>query len=235
MSNTVHYIFLGENLQKGKNAMSATYHRQTAHFSAVVLQNMPALPGSVMQRWIQDPTGVRERLSQAFGLSWHEEDGVIYFSVTSNGFSGQQWIDHCMTKGIQLSRYAKDVLLSKEFKPTNGVTYNVAVLKGELFADDDRITSKIRAEAECRKLTKPPPELACLIRDMFTDAELKAMGLDWIVAMHEPIEDSGGDPHLLSTYRFDGGWLDTYDGYPGSWWIRVRGFAFLRPQVEPST
>ena len=214
--------------------MSVTYHKRTAQFSAVVLQNMPALSSSVMQRWIENPAGVSERLSHAFDLSWHEEGDIIYFSVTSNGFTGQQWIDHLEAKGIQLSGYSKDVLLSKEFKPTNGVTYNVAVLKGELFVDDDRITSKIRVEAERRKLTTPPAELACLIRNMFTDEELKAMGLYWVVAMHEPIEDSGGVPSLLSADRRRGGWLHAYRGYSADEWSRAHGFAFLRPQVESS-
>ena len=37
------------------------------------------------------------------------------------------------------------------------------------------------------------------------------MGLWYIVAMHEPINDSGGDPFLLDAHRYGGGrWLHAY-------------------------
>ena len=164
---------------------------------------------------------------------WREQDGVIYFSVTSNGMTGPQWIEHFEKKGIQLSKWAKDVLLSPDFKPTNGVTTEVAVLKGMLFEDNDRVTSKIRAEAGKRKLVKPNAELGCLIRDMFTDEEIAAMGLVWIVAFHEPIKDSDGDPCLLSADRYGAGrWLSACYGGPGIRWGRGGGFAFAVSQVS---
>jgi hypothetical protein len=164
---------------------------------------------------------------------WREQDGVIYFSVTSNGMTGPQWIEHFEKKGIQLSKWAKDVLLSPDFKPTNGVTTEVAVLKGMLFEDNDRVTSKIRAEAGKRKLVKPNAELGCLIRDMFTDEEIAAMGLVWIVAFHEPIKDSDGVPYLLSADRTgDGRWLYAYYGRPDNRWGRGDGFAFAVSQVS---
>lgn len=164
---------------------------------------------------------------------WREQNGVIYFSVTSNGMTGPQWIEHFEKKGIQLPKLAKDVLLSSKFKPTNGVTTEIAVLKGMLFEDNDRITSNIRAKADKRKFAKPNAELGCLIRDMFTDKEIEAMGLVWIVAMHEPIEDSDGDLSLLGMCRaVDGHWLDAYFGKPSHGWNRVSGFAFALSQVS---
>ena len=164
---------------------------------------------------------------------WREQDGVIYFSVTSNGMTGPQWIEHFEKKGIQLSKWAKDVLLSPDFKPTNGVTTEVAILKGMLFEDNDRITSKIRTEADKRKLIKPEAELGCLIRDTFTDKEIEAMGLVWIVAFHKPIKDSVGVPRLLSADRDgDGPWLSACYDRPGSRWGRGGGFAFAVSQVS---
>jgi hypothetical protein len=164
---------------------------------------------------------------------WREQDGVIYFSVTSSGMTGPQWIEYFAKKGIQLSSWAKDVLLSPDFKPTNGVTTEVAVLKGMLFTDNNRITSKIRAEADKRKLIKPEAELGCLIRDMFTDAEIEVMGLVWIVAFHEPIKDSDGYPLLLAADRGGvGHWLSACYGKPGRRWYSGGGFAFAVSQVS---
>ncbi len=163
---------------------------------------------------------------------WREEDGVVYFSVTSDGTTGPLWIERLEARGFRLSKYAKSVLHSPDFVPTNGVTYEIAVLRGQLFEDKDRITHKIRAEAERRNLTKPNAEVACLIRETFSDKEIEAMGLWWIVAMHEPIKDSGGGPVLLSAGRGGGGrWLRAYCGLPDGQWDREHGFAFVLPQV----
>lgn len=165
--------------------------------------------------------------------SWREEDGVIYFSVTSDGTTGEDWITRLESKGFRVGDYAKQVLRSPSFVPTSGVTTEVAVLKGMLFEDNDRIMKKIRTEADKRKLSKPNAELACLIREKFTDKEIEAMGLWYIVAMHEPINDSGGDPDLLGAGRDgDGRWLRAYDDRPDDRWDRDGGFAFAVSQVS---
>lgn len=168
--------------------------------------------------------------------TWRKQDGVIYLTVTSDGKTGSEWIAHLEAKGDRVSDYAKQLLCSKDFQPTSGVTYNIAVLKGMLFNDSDRITKKIRAEASERQLTTPNAEVSCLIRDKFTDEEIEAMGLVWIVAMHELIKDSGGYPTLLSADRNDGGrWLGTSYGNPDRRWGRVDGFAFVASQVSPQS
>ena len=164
---------------------------------------------------------------------WREQDGVIYFSLSpTDGTTGPQWIERLEKKGFRLSKWAKDVLNSSDFKSTNGIISNIAVMKGMLWNDSDRTTKNIRAEADKRNLTKPNAEVACLIREMFSDEELEAMGLWWIVAMHKPINDSDDDPSLLHAFRDDGGrWLSTTYGKPDSKWDRDSGFAFVVSQV----
>lgn len=164
--------------------------------------------------------------------NWREQDDVIYFSVTTDGTTGPQWIERLEKKGFRVSDYAKSVLGSPHFKPTSGVTCEIAILKGMLFEENDRITKKIRVEADKRKLTKPNAEVACLIRENLSDEEIRAMGLTWIVAMHEPIENSDGDPSLLDVDRGDDGrWLSACYGEPGGGWDRGDGFAFVVSQV----
>jgi len=165
--------------------------------------------------------------------SWREEKGVIYFSVTSDGTTGEEWIARLESKGFLVGDYAKSVLRSKSFKPTTGITYEIAVLKGEFFSDSDRITKTIRKEAKNRKFSTPSAEVACLIREKFSDKELEAMRLYWIVAMHEPIKDSDGDPFLLCALRDDyGSWFYTTYGCPDCKWKRSYGFAFVVSQVS---
>lgn len=166
---------------------------------------------------------------------WIEKDSVIRFSVASGGITGEEWIARLESKGFRVGDYAKSVLRSKDFKPTNGIIYEIAVLKGELFSDSDRTTKTIRKEAKNRKLSTPNAEVACLIREKFSDKELEAMGLYWIVAMHEPIKDSDGDSILLSASRIDSGsWLDADYDSPGDEWGRGDGFAFVVSQVSNS-
>lgn len=164
---------------------------------------------------------------------WREQDGIIYFTLPpTDGTTGRQWIERLAGKKIQIGEYSKYIFLSNDFKPTIGIITEIAVIKGMLFEDSERVTKNIRAMAESLKFTKPNPEVACLIREMFTDAEIEEMGLRWIVAMHEPIKDSDGDPGLLGTDRGgDGPWLNAHCGRPDYRWGRDSGFAFAVAQA----
>lgn len=164
------------------------------------------------------------------GVKWFEKDGMIYFSVTLNGMSGKEWIKHFESKGIKIGDYARQILL--KIKPgKKGTASQIAVIKGESFSDDKRSTSKIWEEADKRNLSKPNAEVACLIRDMFTDEEIKRMGLHWIIAMHKPKDLSNGFC-WLGTYRGDDdSWMNT--GYfvgPYGRWESKNGFAFVASQ-----
>lgn len=209
-------------------------------FVSCVVKNLVNVPEEVMDGWVKNPKALQKVLTDALCppkkepvCSWREEDGVIYLGATSDGTSGPEWIERLEKKGFRLTKWSKDVLNSPDFKPTKGVTYKIAVLKGTLFANSNRITSKIRAEAERRKLEKPNAEVACLIREMFSDEELEAMGLWWIVVFHESIKDSGGGPDLLAAGRGDGGrWLGAYCDGPGGGWGSYAGLAFAVSQVS---
>lgn len=167
--------------------------------------------------------------------SWWERNGIIYFTVTSDGTTGEEWIARLESQGFRVGEYAKQVLRSPDFAPTKGMTTVVAVFRGALFTENERTTKNICAYAKStgiaptyRKPSKADAELACLIREKFTDKEIEAMGLRWIIAMHEPINNSVGDPNLLGAGHDDGGpWLYACDGRPDGRWFRDRGFAFV--------
>ena len=200
---------------------------QTQEFISAVVRSLPEIPADIQQGWIESPKGLAKVLREALcPPKWCEKDGVIYFSVTSNGKSGEEWIVHFKQKGCPLSKGAKRVLCSPDFKSTNSVTTKVAVLKGELFSNDDRITRKIRANAVERKLVTPSIELGCLVRDMFTDDEIRAMGINWLVTFHEPVVFDG-PPHVLAASAFLGDErLDTSWADPDDRLDRDRGFVF---------
>jgi len=208
-----------------KEAVMSKYGHRTQNWFEAIVNKIGGEDAA--ERFLRDELVVSESPCR-----WREQDGVIYFSVTSDGTTGEVWIKRLEGKGFRASNYAKSLLRSPDFKSTNGVTYEVAVLKGMLFKDNDRIMKKIRVEADKRKLTKPNVEVACLIREKFTDKELEAMGLWWIVVMHEPIKDSDGDPNLLDVNRNDNGqWLNAYYDNPDNRWNRDNGFAFVASQL----
>ena len=163
--------------------------------------------------------------------SWRQKDGVLYFSVTSDGTTGGDWITRLENKRFRVDDDAKQVLRSPDFKPTRGVTTDVAVLKRLLFMEDELTIGRIRAEAYRRKLIKTNAEVACLTREKFTDRELQDMVLRYITFIHEPISNSYGDPRLLTVPIEIGGCLLTQDGGPDKRWYRdFGGFAFAVSQ-----
>ena len=165
-----------------------------------------------------------------------DDEGNIHFTLTSNGFTREQWEQHLECRGWRIGDYARQVLRRASETPTNGVTYNIVVRPGKKISDSDRITKKIRATADKKGWLKPHWEVACLIRDTFTDEQLEQMGLWYVVTMHEPINDSGGNPNLLSARRDDDGRrLGAYYDGPGDRWHVGGGFAFVVPQVGPKT
>jgi len=164
---------------------------------------------------------------------WYEIDSVIYIKVISDGTTGEEWIERLGKKGFILSKWAKDILLSKDFKFTTGTVYTIAVLKSDLFTNENCVTKEIYREAAKRKLVTPNPEVACLIREMFSDKEIEDMGLVWLVTFHEFIKDSDGDSRFLNTYpSIDGSFLDAvYVNHDSNWRDRC-GFVFEISKVS---
>lgn len=188
------------------------------------------LANGTAQQWIGD-SGSLDRLVEGMlrcQPRYEVRDGVIYFTLISNGTTGEQWIPYLKSRGKRLSPYSEDVLRSEDFKPTlAGTIHRVAVLKGELFSDESRVTKLIRAEAARRKWNTPHPEIGPLFRNAFSDSDIERMGLIWVVTMHEPIKDSDGGAGLLrADRRGDEEWLRTADGDLERRWGRGGGFAF---------
>jgi hypothetical protein len=161
-----------------------------------------------------------------------ESNGVIYFSVTSDGTTGPDWITRLEQEDSCLSDFTKSLLRSNDFKPTNGVTTKIAVLKGILFDDEKRTIRNIFAEADKRKLTKPSAEVACLICEFFLGEEPEVQDFFYLSVMHKSINGFDGksgylgvdyhnvDPELYAE-DYD---LDSQRGWD-------EGFAFAVPQA----
>jgi len=163
--------------------------------------------------------------------TWNREKDVIRFSLTSDGTTGKDWIPRLEGKGFRVGEYTRHVLLSKDFVVTTGVVTEVAVLICPKLSGTDRNIYNVLDNATRQMLIKPNAELACLMREKFTDNDIKAMGISYIVVMHEPINDVSGDPTFLALNCYgSGNWLAGSESRPGNVWDHHGGFAFVESQ-----
>ena len=152
------------------------------------------------------------------------------FEVTTDGRSGEQLTVDIEAQGDRVGDVAKQLIHGKKFVATNGITYKLALIMGDEFKDDDRITSNIRAEAAKHGYVDPPMELALYVREMFSDEDLEQIGLWALIIMHEAVADSDGNLSLLGLDRDVGGRsLSAFNVSPDDEWDRGFGFLFLVP------
>lgn len=161
---------------------------------------------------------------------WREKESIIYLSVTSNGMTGEEWLNYFRRRRFNCNgEWIQGMLRSFEFQPTSGITTEVAILKGELFSEAERTTTKIRTYATGLNFREPNAEVACLLRDKLSDRHLEEMGINHIVTMHKAIQFRNS-PNLLATAREEGSQRRLacyYDGPDCSCYKDV-GFAFVK-------
>lgn len=118
-----------------------------------------------------------------------EKDNVMRFSLTSDGATGDQWIARLKSKGFSISDYVKNILLSTDFKPTSNFNYEISVFKGMIWFDNVRIIKNITENTSKCQFSALNAEIICLIREKFSDKELKSIGLYWIVTLLSTLRD----------------------------------------------
>jgi hypothetical protein len=139
---------------------------------------------------------------------WHEgKDGIIRLTLTSDGTSGPEWVKRLWHCGVHLSPGSLYLLHSPDFKPTSGVTVEIAVVRRILFPRGQRSNRDIVSAAAKRKFRLLHPEMACLLREKISNKDVEDMGLWWIFTMHEPIKDDRDDPRILIVGRERNGCL----------------------------
>ncbi len=173
------------------------------------------------------------------GFTWREENDIIYFSVTSDGTTGKEWIKRIKNKSMKNKSFClkdgvKTVLLSPSFKPTNGITTKIAILKGrgKFFKDDERITNnRVYAEAYARNFIKPSVEVGCLVWSVCQKLSyeyIEKIDLSCVVVMHKPVAtDLKYVLGLIGVGRKNYFYsLNMFYPITHSWWNRECGFVF---------
>lgn len=163
---------------------------------------------------------------------WRDEDGVIYITVTSDGATGAEWIKRLEQEGYSIGD-SYDLLTSPDFKPTSGITTEIAILKGMAFEKNQCTTENIRKAAMKKGFGIPNPEIACLLFEKFTREDFEKMGFYSIVAMHEPFKIDNDCPQYLFKQGYSGGknFLYSHCDHTGVW-DHMKGFAFIASRVK---
>lgn len=154
------------------------------------------------------------------------------YQITALGLTGTAWIKRLEKNGYKLSTYAEQLLNSPEWEKhrmKKGEKVSVSLV---LHKDVGTYptTQKIQDYAGTKGYQKPKGELVLLIREVISDEEIEKLGLGYIAALHDPIKDSDGFPHVLCARRGRGGrWVDAYWDSPRRRWSAGGASAFLVP------
>lgn len=161
-------------------------------------------------------------------------EGNIHFTLTSNGRTPEQWEQYLDCRGWFRGEYGRDVLRLASEAPTNGMKYHIVIHRVRSMRDSDHLTNEIDSVVSKRGWKKPHWEVACLIRDTFTDEAMDQMGLWCIATMHEPIKDSNDVPRVLASNRSasDDGWFGPEECLSDTRWGDVSGLAYVVSQVS---
>jgi hypothetical protein len=163
------------------------------------------------------------------GCNWQTEKNIISCSVTSDGATGEDWLKRFAEKRFRIGSGFKNTLKRSDILPTAGKTFAVKILKGNFFPEGILSSKRILDTAIRENLKKPGPEVACLLRNMFSVEDMFAMELWWIIVMHIPLRDANNNNVVLSVDRYGcGEWLFDYFSLFDRKWDSGVGFAFVK-------
>lgn len=169
---------------------------------------------------------------------WQKENNAIYFSVQSDGTTGPKWIDRLREQGKGVTENAKALLMSRKFKATKNIKKDLVIL---FFDDIDCKNSNIYeyryiyANKSRHKLERADAETACLIRELFSDKEIKKMGFSLIIVPHDKIRDKTNErvTFQISSSGF-GNWLDVHRTDSNNGYYNSFGFVFVLAKTKIS-
>ncbi len=178
-----------------------------------------------------------ESFKSLFNQKWYEKDGVLYFSVTSDGTTGPQWLERLKANGCLIGGRARHVLNSPNFNPTDSITTKVAVLRAAAIWGGGCTIREVYEKAGRLSLVVPNPEITCLILELLMSDDYWITAIPrWIITMHTPIEDSSGDLcRLVAHCNSDGHRLLSFSHgiIYSHYWPSEYSFAFVVPPETP--
>lgn len=156
-----------------------------------------------------------------------DERGNPHFIASLPGMGSVAWERVFSQSKIQVGTYALEVM--RAAPPPIRESQDGIVVVGSKIFHDDMTARNVYAVAERKRWQRPFLELAYCVRQAFSNQEIRDMGLDTLVVMHDPILDGEGVPTVLGiSIRGAGVWLDAFPADDGHVYLPSTGFVFVR-------
>ncbi len=213
-------------------------HKQTAKFIGVVAENLPKMSNSLMQKWIENPKGLKEVLGNALYLPEKNNFFKVWKTINlsmgpKNAYDFRRAIK---AKGMKISDYADNLLENLQFDEflkkvkltPAGVSVKeanvdlVVVSVADLGFKDGARCRQIYDRAEELGLKLCPPEVGpqlCLQYSFQPKHECLIVGMK---------PNNGGRFFGLEHDNY-GLWLCGVCGRPNYFWAGNRRFIFVLP------
>lgn len=205
-----------------------------AEFISQIVRATPELPEHRRQFLIERPLWIKKLMELAFepfNPDILKESLDIRFRVFFDGTSSCQWPIKLAKQKYLVSGELDRILMNHSLPVTLPCIANVVVVKGEMFPDEERTRRVIHEYARKCGFINPKPDLALVLRTMFTDDDINDMGLNSIVVMHDQISDDYPNEVAVMTYghgRIVSNFLHTREADREYRFREDVGFAFLR-------
>lgn len=164
------------------------------------------------------------------------EHGHYIFELKGAERTGAAEIEWLIDAGYRISDFAKLCLASTKqdgydavHRLVEGQWYKIALMPNAVIKRDRyRTTANLRQKGSMFGYQQPLAGIIPRIREEVSDDRMKELGLRFITALHEPITDSFGEPHLLYSGRnVEGPLLGAGFGSPDLHWRDGATSAFL--------
>ncbi len=222
--------------KKGKNAMSKKgYDRQTAHFLAIVGQNIPALSGDMMQRWIESPAELQRALSV---LSSPEFQIWKTIRLGTGLQTKEDFLKALKEEDCRVSDWAKDLLSEPYFKRAEKETEIdlVVVSAKDLGFQKPTPKNQIYQKAQALGLELCPAEVGPQLRPAEVGPQLRLQYPDqpegeWLLVVAMKPINFRGDSHVFAVeYDLPDLRLHIYGGHSDLIWSPESYWVFCRPR-----
>jgi hypothetical protein len=148
-----------------------------------------------------------------------EKNHAIYLTLTSDGTTGEQWINRLESQGKILSIEVQHLLKSLKFEIAKGQKSDLVILKKTLTKALALTKDELLAEAFSLHLLPVNLELACLLREELTLPWLDRLNLQRVIIPGKPSLVIFGDGHFR-----------TVDDVPDYLRESCFGYVFRQPQ-----
>lgn len=161
------------------------------------------------------------------------EHGHFLIEVTGLNLTGSEEIVRLEAAGFCIGDYAKSMLTSTKpdsydatHRLEDGKVYKLAIVPGRE-VKKNRTTANLQAYGAQFGYQKPLAGLIPRICESVTDKQMEQMGIRYIAALHDRIEDSIGH-QLVLRWNCSGQISSDWD-YHDDRWYRNGAFAFIVP------